>query len=101
MSEKPIDVRHAEMLARQRAYTLWPELVGVKPSRAPRQRTLPSSGDALIAAAGVRPAASADGEEYVFTFYTQLRTPDGQLLPRIARVIVNTLHGIVKETISK
>jgi hypothetical protein len=94
MSDKPIDIRHAEMLACQRAYTLWPELVGVRPSMTPRRRSLPAAGES-VAAAGVEP------EEFVFTFRTQLRTPDGHTLPRIARVTVNAREGVVKETISK
>jgi hypothetical protein len=99
MSDKPMDLHHAEMLARQKAYTLWPELVGVAPTVAPRQRFLPPNGHSP--APGAARAQPGEGEEFVFTFRGQIRTPEGHLLPRIAHVVINTQRGVVKEIVSK
>lgn len=95
MSFKVMDIKHAEVLARQQVLALWPDLAGVEPSIAPRTHHRPAP--AALTALGVGQAGEApEGEEYTFTFKGSVRTPEGYTLPQVARVTVNMLRGVVK-----
>ena len=82
----------------------WPDLVGVEPTVTPRTRKAPSHD--VLNRAGVAPGEivftpEANSDEYIFTFATETRTPDGHMLPRIARVTVDAHQRVVKTTASK
>lgn len=97
-----MDIQAAETLARQKVVALWPELAGVTPVVAPRQRFVPSPE--LLARLNLAQeprCPAADGDEYTFTFAAELSTPEGQSFPKVARVTVNTRSGVVKACVSK
>lgn len=82
----------------------WPELIGVEPTVTPRTRKAPSRE--VLSRAGVAPGEivftpETNSDEYIFTFATETRTPDGHVSPRIARVIVDAHQRVVKTTASK
>jgi hypothetical protein len=96
----PIDA--AREVARAEVRQRWPELAGVEPTVALRERHVPSHADAgpLGSAVAAAPAAHPRGE-YIFTFAGHVHTPDGYLLPRVARVTVDAQRRVVKATTSK
>ncbi|HJZ45844.1 MAG TPA: hypothetical protein VKE41_01720 [Roseiflexaceae bacterium] len=91
----------ARAIARAEVARRWPELADVEPTVAPRQQHLPDETElGRLGAAGSAPPA-APGGEYTFTFAGQTRTPEGYLMPRVARVIVDAQRRVVKATTSK
>jgi hypothetical protein len=54
-----------------------------------------------IGAAGAVPVKSNGATEYTFTFAGQTRTPEGYLMPRVARVTVDAQRRVVKAIASK
>ena len=98
----------AREVARAEVARRWPELADVEPTVKPRQRHAAESAQAGRggAAAGLAPAMPRDKEaaepaEYTFTFAGHMHTPDGYVLPRIARVTVGADRRVVKATTSK
>jgi hypothetical protein len=82
----------------------WPELAGVEPTMTPRHHHVPTQaelGRLGAAVAGPAPAPAPESDEYTFTFAGQARTPDGYIMPRIARVTVDSQRRVVKATTSK
>jgi hypothetical protein len=92
-----VDLKTAEGLARQRVTALWPELAEVQPTIAARRRA------AVVPRASTRDAVTSGREqdEITFTFAGTLRTPEGDLKPRIARVTVRAGSGVVRATLSR
>ena len=89
-------------IARAEVARRWPELANIEPTVAPRQRCLPDAAELIrLGAAGVAPAAPAAAGEYTFTFSGQIRTPEGYLMPRVARVVVDAQRRVVKAVASK
>ncbi|GIV95573.1 MAG: hypothetical protein KatS3mg057_0230 [Herpetosiphonaceae bacterium] len=85
----------AEAIEAARAYVVgrWPELAGVEPKIARRERR--QAPQSTSGAKAVSPA------EYVLTFRTTIQTPDGFALPRTARVTIDESGRIIKATLSK
>ena len=78
----------------------WPELADIEPTVAPRQRYLPDAAElGRMGVTGSAPASNAG--EYTFTFAGQARTPEGYLMPRVARVTVDAQRRVVKAIASK
>jgi hypothetical protein len=96
-----MDIQTAERLARQKAGALWPEFSGVRPSVARRERYAPSAGTLSRLNMPYASSATPEGDDYTFTFRKEMPTPEGHRLLRVARVTVNTAHGVVKATVSK
>ena len=95
-------VAAARAIARAEVARHWPELADIEPTVAPRQRYLPDAAElSRLGAAGPAPAAAAGVAEYTFTFAGQARTPEGFLMPRIARVTVDAQRRVVKAIASK
>jgi hypothetical protein len=98
-------VAAAREVARSLVARLWPELAGVEPTVAPRGHYAPGAEDLRRlgeAASGVPYAGAAPPNgEYTFTFAGQVRTPEGYILPRVARVTVDANQQVVKATTSK
>ena len=78
---------------------LWPELAGVEPTVAPRERHTPGAED-LSRLGAATPGVPPNGE-YTFTFAGQVRTSEGYTMPRVARVTVDANQHVVKATTSK
>jgi hypothetical protein len=94
-------VAAARAIARAEVARRWPELADVEPTVAPRQRWIPDAAAlGRLGVSGPAPAASS-GEEYTFTFAGQARTPEGYLMPRVARVTVDAQRRVVKVIASK
>jgi hypothetical protein len=95
-------VAAARAVARAEVAKLWPELSGIEPTMTRRAQHLPTPVELerLGAAAGPAPAPQGDAE-YTFTFAGHTHTPDGYLMPRIARVTVDSHRRVVKATASK
>jgi hypothetical protein len=98
----------AREVARAEVARRWPELADVEPTVKPRQQHTPEAvgSGRLGSAAGPAPARppakeAAEQAEYTFTFAGHMHTPDGYLLPRIARVTVGADRRVVKATTSK
>ena len=92
----------ARAIAQAEVARHWPELADIEPTVAPRQRCLPDAAElSRLNAAGPAPAAAASTAEYTFTFAGQARTPEGFLMPRIARVTVDAQRRVVKAIASK
>ena len=91
------DVARAEVARR------WPELAGVEPTMTPRPQCAPARPEAERVGAAVAPAAapSLDAAQYTFTFAGHTHTPDGYVMPRIARVTVDSHRRVVKAITSK
>src|SRR5262245_48832705 len=89
----------AREVARALVARLWPELAGVEPIVAPRERHTPAAED-LRRLGEAAPAAPIGREvpngEYTFTFAGQVRTPEGYTMPRVARVTVDANQQVVK-----
>jgi hypothetical protein len=93
-------VAAARAVARAEVAKLWPELSGIEPTMTLRAQRLPTPNELerLGAAAGPAPQ---DNAEYTFTFAGHTHTPDGYIMPRIARVTVDSHRRVVKATASK
>ena len=95
-------VAAARVIARAEVARRWPELADIEPTVAPRQRCLPDAAElGRLGAVGPAPAPPAGASEYTFTFAGQTRTPEGYLMPRVARVTVDIQRRVVKATASK
>ena len=108
----------ARAIAQAEVARHWPELADIEPTVAQRQRYLPDAAElGRLGAAGTVPAtpaairsswtstmsgATAPGAaEYTFTFAGQARTPEGHLMPRVARVTVDAQRRVIKAIASK
>jgi hypothetical protein len=92
----------ARAIAQAEVARHWPELADIEPTVAPRQRYLPDAAElSRLGAAAPAPAVAASAAEYTFTFAGQARTPEGFLMPRIARVTVDAQRRVVKAIASK
>jgi hypothetical protein len=78
---------------------LWPELAGVEPTVAPRERHMPGAED--MRRLGAAASGAPPNGEYTFTFAGQIRTSEGYTMPRVARVTVDANQHVVKATTSK
>ena len=95
-------VAAARAIARAEVARRWPELADIEPTMAQRQRCLPDAADlGRLGVAGPAPGAAPGEGEYTFTFAGQIRTPEGYLMPRVARVIVDSHRRVVKAVASK
>lgn len=96
-----MDLKRAEQLARQRVLALWPELADAELRVAPRCRSVPAPGELSRLALDGGSPGSVDPEEMTFTFRGELRAPDGERLPRVARVTVRAGVGVVRATLTR
>ena len=95
-------VAAARVIARAEVARRWPELADIEPTVAQRQCCLPDSAElGRLGVARPAPAAAPGAGEYTFTFASQTRTPEGYLMPRVARVTVDIQRRVVKATVSK
>jgi hypothetical protein len=95
-------VAAARAIAQAEVARHWPELADIEPTVAPRQRCMPDAAElGRMGAAGPAPAAASGVAEYTFTFAGQARTPEGYLMPRVARVTVDAQRRVVKVIASK
>ena len=95
-------VAAARAIARAEVARRWPELADIEPTVAPRQHCLPEAAElGRLGVAGPAPNAQPSADEYTFTFAGQIRTPEGYLMPRVARVIVDAQRRVVKAIASK
>ncbi|HEU5101056.1 MAG TPA: hypothetical protein VFU22_18655 [Roseiflexaceae bacterium] len=98
--EKQDPIVAARAIARAEVARRWPELAEIEPTVTPRQRYVPDSADlSRLGISGPAPAAPAG--EYTFTFAGHTHTPEGYLMPRVARVTVDTQRRVVKAVASK
>lgn len=95
-----MDLKLAEHLARQRVQELWPELAATQPIIAPRRRRASAFPGVSKLTVNSASRAFSEGEEITFTFAGELRTPEGDQLPTVARVTVRG-GDIVRATISR
>jgi hypothetical protein len=99
----------AREVARAEVARRWPDLAGVEPTVTPRQRYVPDAAELgrLGASSAPAPPSANPGHgapetgEYTFTFAGQTRTPDGYIMPRVARVTVDSQRRVIKATASK
>jgi hypothetical protein len=92
----------ARAIAQAEVARHWPELADIEPTVAQRQRYLPDAAElGRLGAAGTVPATAPGAAEYTFTFAGQARTPEGHLMPRVARVTVDAQRRVVKAIASK
>src|SRR4051812_26306681 len=92
----------ARAIAQAEVARHWPELAEIEPTVAPRQRYVPDTAElGRLGVASPAPTAAPDAAEYTFTFAGQSRTPEGHLMPRVARVTVDALRRVVKVIASK
>jgi hypothetical protein len=93
----------ARAIAQAEVARHWPELADVEPTVAPRQCYMPDTAElSRLGATGRAPAARAHAAaEYTFTFAGQARTPEGYLMPRVARVTVDAHRRVIKAIASK
>jgi hypothetical protein len=92
----------ARAIAQAEVARHWPDLAEIEPTVAPRQRYVPDAAElGRLGAAGAGPNAAPGAAEYTFTFAGQARTPEGYLMPRIARVTVDAQRRVVKVIASK
>jgi hypothetical protein len=100
--KKQDQVAAARAIARAEVARRWPELADIEPTVAPRQHCLPDAAElGRIGSARPAPAAQPSAGEYTFTFAGQIRTPEGYVMPRVARVIVDARRRVVKAVASK
>ena len=90
----------ARAIAQAEVARHWPELADIEPTVAPRQRYVPDAAE-LGRMGAVGPAPVSNAAEYTFTFAGQARTPEGYLMPRVARVTVDAQRRVVKAIASK
>jgi hypothetical protein len=92
----------ARAIAQAEVARHWPELAEIEPTVAPRQRYVPDAAElGRLGAVGPAPVAAPNAAEYTFTFAGQARTPEGYLMPRVARVTVDAQRRVVKAIASK
>ena len=92
----------ARAIAQAEVARHWPELADIEPTVAPRKRYVPDAAElGRLGAAGAAPVAALAAAEYTFTFAGQARTPEGYLMPRVARVTVDAQRRVVKAIASK
>ena len=92
----------ARAIAQAEVARRWPELADIEPTVAPRRCYVPDTAElSRLGATGPVPAMAHNTAEYTFTFAGQTRTPDGYVMPRIARVTVDSHRRVVKTTASK
>jgi len=92
----------ARAIAQAEVARHWPELADIEPTVAPRQRCVPDSAELVrLGAADTTASAAHSATEYTFTFAGQARTPEGYLMPRVARVTVDAQRRVVKAIASK
>jgi len=92
----------ARAIAQAEVARHWPELADIEPTVAPRRRYIPDATElGRLGATGPAPAAAPNAAEYTFTFAGQARTPEGYLMPRVARVTVDAQRRVVKAIASK
>ena len=92
----------ARAIAQAEVARHWPELADIEPTVAPRQRCVPDSAELVRLGASDAAAATPNGvAEYTFTFAGQARTPEGYLMPRVARITVDAQRRVVKAIASK
>src|SRR5258708_752780 len=100
MARKKATQRELDPLAASRAAARalvarqWPELADVEPTVAPRGRPAPGADDTRRLSAAT--ATAPPNDEYTFTFTAQVRTPEGYIMPRVARVTVDAQQRVVK-----
>src|SRR5689334_11287580 len=91
----------ARAIAQAEVARHWPELADIEPTVAPRKRCMPDAAELSRLGAASPAAAPAQGAaEYTFTFAGQARTPEGYLMPRIARVTVDAQRRVIKVSAS-
>jgi hypothetical protein len=92
----------ARAIAQAEVARHWPELADIEPSVAPRQCYVPDAAElGRLGSASPAIAPAPGAAEYTFTFAGQARTPEGYLMPRIARVTVDAQRRVVKAITSK
>jgi hypothetical protein len=92
----------ARAIAQAEVARHWPELAEIEPTVAPRQRYVPDAAElGRLGAAGATPIAAPSAPEYTFTYAGQSRTPEGYLMPCVARVTVDAQRRVVKVITSK
>jgi hypothetical protein len=93
----------ARAVARAEVAKRWPELAEIEPTMTLRAQHMPApiEIERLGAAAGPAPQGAPDAPEYTFTFAGHTHTPDGYVMPRIARITVDSERRVVKATTSK
>ncbi|MEO7911652.1 MAG: hypothetical protein ABIV47_18560 [Roseiflexaceae bacterium] len=92
----------ARAIAQAEVARHWPELADIEPTVAPRQCYVPDAAElGRLGTAGTAPAIAPSAAEYTFTFAGQARTPEGYLMPRVARVTVDAQRRVVKAIASK
>ncbi len=92
----------ARAIAQAEVARHWPELADIEPTVAPRQRCVPDSAELVRLGAADTATVTTNGvAEYTFTFAGQARTPEGYLMPRVARVTVDAQRRVVKAIASK
>jgi hypothetical protein len=92
----------ARAIAQAEVARHWPELADIEPTVAQRQRYVPDAAElSQLGAVTSAPAPALAPAEYTFTFAGQARTPEGYLMPRIARVTVDAQRRVVKAIASK
>ena len=89
----------ARAIARAEVARHWPDLADIEPTVAQRQRYVPDAAE--LGRLGAVPATGSSPAEYTFTFAGQARTPEGYLMPRVARVTVDAQRRVVKAIASK
>jgi hypothetical protein len=96
-------VAAARAVARAEVAKRWPELAGIEPTMTlrPQCMPVPLEIERLGAAAGPAPQGARDTTEYTFTFAGHTHTPDGYVMPRIARITIDAQRRVVKATTSK
>lgn len=96
-------VAAARAVARAEVAKHWPELSEIEPTMTLRSHHLPSASELerIGATAGPAPEPAQESAEYTFTFAGHTHTPDGYVMPRIARVTVDSQRRVVKATASK
>ena len=92
----------ARAIARAEVARHWPDLADIEPTVAQRQRYVPDAAElGRLGAAGPQLATAPGLAEYTFTFAGQARTPEGYLMPCVARVTVDAQRRVVKAIASK
>jgi hypothetical protein len=98
---EPKDLSEARAVAREVVRKHWPELANVEPVVSERAHDAPHPSD--IKRLGVQTSAArrSPATEYTFTFATEVRTPEGFIMPRVARITVDSQRRVVKTVMSK
>ena len=89
----------ARAIARAEVARHWPDLAEIEPTVAQRQRYVPDAAE--LGRLGAAPATTPATVEYTFTFAGQARTPEGYLMPCVARVTVDAQRRVIKAIASK